>query len=261
MTSAAELDVTPLQPGGVQSISRVFSLLESMAEIGGIASVSELAERSGLPLPTIHRLLRTLVALGYARQEPSREYALGPRLVRLGDAANRLVEAWAKPHLSRLAETLGETANLALLDGSQVVYVAQAPGRHSMRMFTEVGHRAGLHCTAVGKAILATLEPDKAARLFERTPLQAYTHRTITTVPALMREVAAVAARGYATDLCEQENGVSCVAVALPGAPARGAVSISGPLTRMTDDLIQQAVPTLRNTARDLARELALASR
>ena len=73
--------------GGVQSIARAFDLLETMADLGGIVGLSQLASASGLPLPTIHRLMRTLLDLGYVRQEPSREYALGPRLVRLGESA------------------------------------------------------------------------------------------------------------------------------------------------------------------------------
>ncbi|WP_238015720.1 IclR family transcriptional regulator [Dactylosporangium sp. AC04546] len=261
MTSDAAPAKADSRTSGVQSVARVFGLLETLADAGGIATVSELAELSGLPLPTIHRLLRTLVSLGYARQEPSREYALGPRLVRLGEAANRLLEAWATPHLRQLADAIGETSSFALLDGAGVVYVAQAPGRHSMRIFTEIGHRAGIHCTAAGKAILATFPPAKATEIARRADLHAYTHRTITTVDALMRELEAVRERGYALDLGEQEIGVSAIAVALPGTPARGALSISGPQARMGDDVLHRAVPMLVNTARTLSRELALVRR
>jgi len=82
---AQQRDPAGRPTGGVQSIARVFDLLEAMTDLGGIATLSELAQRSGLPVPTIHRLVRTLVDLGYVRQEPSRAYALAPRLVRLGD--------------------------------------------------------------------------------------------------------------------------------------------------------------------------------
>ena len=132
-----------------------------MADAGGTVSLSHLAATSGLPLPTIHRLVRTLAGRGYVRQQSSREYALGPRLVQLGDTAGRLVGLWVRPKLAELVEELGETANMALLEGTQVVYVAQAPGRHSMRMFTEVGRRVSPHCTAVGKALLARAEPER----------------------------------------------------------------------------------------------------
>jgi IclR family transcriptional regulator, acetate operon repressor len=245
--------------GGVQSIERTFDLLETMADLGGIVSLSQLANRSGLPLPTIHRLMRTLLDLGYVRQEPSREYALGPRLVRLGESASRLLGTWATPYLQRLVDAIGESANLAMLDNHQVVYTAQVPGRHSMRMFTEVGRRAGVHCTAVGKTMLATLPPARVAEILHRSGLTPQTEHTITALPVMGQELERIRLRGYALDDEEQEVGVRCVAVALPGDPSRAAISISGPSTRMTEALIGTAVPLLTETATALADELDLA--
>src|SRR3990170_4336645 len=145
--------------GSVQSIERAFGLLETMADHSGMMGLSQLAAESGLPLPTIHRLVRTLVDLGYLRQEASRQYVLGPKLIRLGDVSSHMLSVWARPHLAHLVDELGESANLAMLDGDQIVYVAQVPSRHSMRMFTEVGRRVWPHCTAVGKALLASMPP------------------------------------------------------------------------------------------------------
>ncbi len=246
-------------PGGVQSIARAFDLLETMADLGGIVSLSQLASRSGLPVPTIHRLIRTLVDLGYVRQEPSREYALGPRLVRLGESASRLLGTWATPYLQRVVDAIGESANLAMLDGHQVVYAAQVPGRHAMRMFTEVGRRAGIHSTAVGKAMLAALPAKRAAEVLRQSGLPPQTEHTITTLAAMDRELEDIRLRGYAIDDGEQEIGVRCVAVALPGDPTRAAISISGPSTRMTESLIGTAVPLLTEAAVALADELDLA--
>ena len=110
----------PERPGetssGVQSLDRAFGLLERLADAGGSASISELASTTGLPLPTIHRLVRSLVTGGYVRQLPSRRYALGPSLVRLGAAAEHLLADWAVPHLVRVVDQVGESANLAVLD-------------------------------------------------------------------------------------------------------------------------------------------------
>jgi IclR family acetate operon transcriptional repressor len=250
----------PARPrrSGVQSVERAFELLEIMADAGGIMGLSQLAAHSALPVPTIHRLIRTLLDLGYVRQEPSREYALGPRLMKLGDGATALIGVWALPHLRTLVTELGESANLAMLDGDQVVYVAQAPGRHSMRMFTEVGRRTWPHATAVGKAMLAQLSDEQVAAISRRGDLPALTQYTITDPTALVTELAEVRRRGYAMDEQEQELGVRCVAVALPTRPAREAVSISGPLTRMTDELVARAVPLLTIAAANLAHELNL---
>src|SRR5664280_589106 len=111
--------------GGVQSIERAFTILETLAGNGGVMGLSALATESGLPLPTIHRLARTLVDLGYLRQEPSRQYALGPRILLLAESSSLMLSAIARPHLAKLVDDLGETANLASLDGDQIVYIAQ----------------------------------------------------------------------------------------------------------------------------------------
>ncbi|MCW2698410.1 MAG: Transcriptional regulator, IclR family [Modestobacter sp.] len=144
---------------GVQSLERAFLLLELMAEDGGEVALSRLAVDSGLPLSTIHRLVRTLVARGYVRQLPSRRYVLGPRLIHLGESSSRTLGTWARPHLTALVDAFGETANLAMLDGDRVVYVAQVPSRHSMRMFTEVGRRVHLHCTGSARRCCPSCPP------------------------------------------------------------------------------------------------------
>ncbi len=167
------------------------------------------------------------------RQEPSRRYALGPRLIRLGETAARGLGAWARAAAEALVEEIGETANLALLDGHEVVYVAQVPSAHSMRMFTEVGRRVGAHCTGVGKALLAQLPPEEVLVRLARTDMAARTARTITDPARMLAELDAVRERGWALDHGEQETGVCCVAVAVVEAPTLVAVSVSGPSGRM----------------------------
>jgi IclR family acetate operon transcriptional repressor len=239
----------------VQSVERAIDVLEMLADAGGPVGLSTLSARTGLPLPTIHRLVRTLAGRGYVRQERSREYALGPRLVRLGDTAGRLVGTWARPLLAGLVDDLGESANLALLEGYQIVYLAQAPGRHGMRMFTEVGRRVSVHCTAVGKALLARMDPAEAVKVLSHTEMVAHTEHTITDPAAFAAALDRVRADGYAIDEGEQEIGVRCVAVALDG-PLPAAVSISGPTTRMTDAVVRAAVPALHAVAQALVADL-----
>ncbi|WP_062214154.1 IclR family transcriptional regulator [Streptomyces sp. NBRC 109706] len=245
--------------GGVQSLERAFGLLELMADAGGVTGLSELASSSGLPLPTIHRLMRTLVACGYVRQQPNRRYALGPRLIRLGEAAARPLATWARPFLARLAAGTGETANMALLDGDEAVYVAQVPSRHSMRMFTEVGRRVLPHATGVGKALLAGLPDEEVRALLHRTGMPAVTERTLTSPDAFLRELGTVRARGFAVDDNEQEIGVRCLAVALPHAPTPAAISVSGPAGRLTDEAVEKLAPLLREVAHELGTVLAAA--
>lgn len=242
---------------GVQSVDRAIDVLEAMTELGGAATLSELAATTGLALPTIHRLVRTLVSRGYARQAPSRRYTLGPNLIRLGESAGRQLGAGARPHLEQLARELGETANLAMIDRDMAVYVAQASSAHSMRMFTEVGRRVYGHCTGVGKAVLAQLPDEEVREIVARVGMPASTDASITDLDQLLEELGRVRELGWAMDDGEQEVGVRCFAVPVPGAPTPTAVSVSGPSARVTLELGDRAVPVLREAADRIGAELA----
>jgi IclR family acetate operon transcriptional repressor len=207
-------------------------------------------------MPTIHRLLRTCVSLGYARQLPSRRYALGARLIPLGERAGRLLGRVAQPRLQDLVADLGETANLAILEGSSAVYVAQQPSRHSMRMFTEIGRRVNLHDTGVGKAILSQLEDEQVAAITERAGMPTPTPNSHRTLESLMDDLSDIRGRGYAIDDEEQEPGVRCYAVPVPGAPSPMAVSVSGPLSRVDDEFGVRAVPLLLAAAAHIGEDL-----
>jgi IclR family transcriptional regulator, acetate operon repressor len=242
--------------GRVQSLTRAFDLLEHLADAGGSATLSQLAATSGLPLPTIHRLMRSLVGTGYVRQEASRRYALGPRLIRLGESASQMLGSWAMPYLADLVDRIGETANGAILEGDSVVYVAQVPSPHSVRMFTEVGRRVLPHSTGVGKALLSTLADDDVLALVKRTGMPAQTTKTITRPDRLLAELRTIRARGYAVDEGEQEVGVRCVAVPVVDAPVRAAISVSGPDSRVTLDRVHEIAPILLAASQALVADL-----
>lgn len=238
----------------VQSVDRAFALLECLADGGGSLSLSELAAQSGLPMPTIHRLVRSLVGQGYVRQEPSKRYALGPRLIRLGDLSTRMLGSWAKPYLARLVEAYGETTNLAMMEGDAAVYVAQVPSPRAMRMFNEIGQFVALHSTGVGKAMLSTLSDAHVVQLLARTGMLARTEHTLTTPAAMLDRLATIRSQGYAIDDGEQELGVRCVAVPVPGLPFRAAVSVSGPGGRVTIEQVEVIAPDVQRTALELSQ-------
>ena len=238
---------------GVKSVARVFDLLELIADAGGDVTLSELSTSANLPLPTIHRLLRTLVSLGYARQLANRRYALGPKLVRLGEVANRKFGQIAMPQLKDLVERLGETANLATIDGDRVIYVSQAPSPHAMRMFTEVGRRSFLHSTGVGKAILAQLDDNAVREIIARTGMPRATERSLDSIDALLADLALTRERGYAIDDGEQEIGVRCYAMSVPDRPVLTAVSVSGPVARVDEGFAERSVPVLREIVAEIS--------
>ena len=243
-----------MSEGGLQSVNRAFAVLDAVADDGGESGVSSVAARTGLAESTVHRMLATLVELGCLRRLPSRRYALAPRLVRLGAAAARGMGSEAMPVLRRLVEALGESANLAVLSGSQAEYVAQAPSAHTMRLFTEVGRKVDLHCTGVGKAMLSTLSDDAVRTIAARTGLAPRTSYTVTDVDDLLAQLDEARRVGFALDEQEQELGVRCVAVpiALSG-DVVFAVSVSGPTQRMSAELIERAVPLLTDAAAEIA--------
>ncbi|MFI6325807.1 IclR family transcriptional regulator [Nonomuraea sp. NPDC050556] len=218
----------------VQSVDRALDVMEALAAHGGEAGLSEIAQRTGLPYGTIHRLLRTLLDRGYVRQESDRRYALGGALVRLAGVAERMVGVWAQPYLTRMVELSGETANLAVLEGDFVVYVAQVPSPRRLRMFAEVGRRVLPHSTAVGKVLLADRSQAEVLALLERTGMPKRTANTITTAPALLEKLEEAKERGFAMDLGEEELGVHCLAVPVrDGERVIAAMSVSGPAERI----------------------------
>jgi IclR family transcriptional regulator, acetate operon repressor len=261
--SAMVKDQPPAPPGSrapqqtVQSVERAFLLLETMADAEGIMGVSALSAETGLPLPTIHRLIRTLVDLGYVHQDASRRYVLGPKLFRLGERSGRMFTFLARPHLTPLEDLLEETVNLTMLENGEVVYVAQAQStKHSMRMFTEVGKRVAPHSNAPGKVMLAEVPRERVPAILDRTGMAAMTDRTITDRGEFMACLDLVKEQGYALDEGEQEVGVHAVAISVTNTPTRLALSVSGPASRITPEFVARAVPAMRKVALALDAEL-----
>src|ERR1700754_5042150 len=172
----------------VQSLDRALDLLEALA-IAGEAGVSALAARTGLVPSTAHRLLSTLVERGYAAQSASGgRYLIGYKLLELSSGLQDRVERLklaARAHLEAIRLQTGETTNLVVLEGRDVVYVDKVDGTRSVRLFLEVGAAIPAHTSGAGKAILAWRTPEDVAALLGGAPLQASTSHTITTLPAL----------------------------------------------------------------------------
>jgi IclR family acetate operon transcriptional repressor len=158
--------------------------------------------------------------------------------------------------LGELHRATGLVVHLAVLDGPDVVYLDKVGDSPLAPIPTRVGGRQPAHCTAVGKAVLAELPDDVVGQLLARSGMRPQTEHTIVDPAVFQRELAVIRDRGYAEDDGEQEIGVRCVAVTVPGAPARAAISISGPATRMSRITVHEVVPLMHQVAGKLAREL-----
>jgi IclR family acetate operon transcriptional repressor len=227
-----------MAPPRVQSLDRALDLLEALASAGELG-VSDLAARTGLVPSTAHRLLATLVERGYAAQSAAGgRYLIGYKLLELASGLQDRVERLrfaAREHLEAIQRETGETANLVVLEGRDVVYVDKVDGTRSVRLFLEVGRAIPAHTSGAGKAILAWRSEEDLAALLGGAPLTRSTQRTITALEGLHEEFARIRRRGFATDNEEHEEGVACVGT--PVFDHRGisiaALSVSGPTPRI----------------------------
>ncbi len=245
----------------VQSLDRALDLLEALASTDELG-VSEVAAKTGLVPSTAHRLLGTLVARGYAAQSPnSGRYLLGYKLLELTsglqDRLHRLKTA-ARPHLEAIQADTGETTNLVVLEGRDVVYVDSVSGTRSVRLFTEIGRAIPAHTSGAGKALLAWRDPGEVAALLGGTALQPSTSRTLTTLDALQDDFTKIRRRGYSTDNEEHELGVACVATPVfdhTGLPL-AAISVSGPTPRILHAETADMAGLLREHAEQVSEAL-----
>ena len=247
---------------GVQSVQRIFALLELLAASPRGAGLQKLAEGTGLAKSTVHRLLASLVQLGYVAQDPeTSQYRLTLKLFELSSsAANQLdLMGIAKPHLDRLSATTGEAVHLVLRDDLDIVYIYKAESGN-LRMSSHVGLRAPLYCTGVGKAILSSLPAAEVQRIWNSSDRKKLTAHTITELPALERQLRAVRANGFAIDDEENELGIRCVALPIPGPDGRAqaAFSISSLVPHMSEERIAEIARISLETRAAILRDLGL---
>lgn len=250
----------------VQSVERTLDLVEALANAQGEVSITHLASRTGLHVSTVHRLLSTLVHRGYVRQnrETSRYY-LGSKLALLAEGAPRYTDLRlrARPALQWLTDLANETSNLVVLEDTAAVYIDQVQCKQVVRLFTAIGNRVPLQCTAAGKALLAWLPTERREATIDRLEFRAYTPRTIASRSALLSALDAVRRNGYALDEEEYQLGVRCVAV--PSIDASGqalaAISISAPSMRLNRARALELLPAMRRAAAEIASGMAAARR
>ena len=253
------------EKGGVQSVERIFALIELLAAHPAGASLQTLAQGTALAKSTVHRLLASLVGLGYVSQEEtSGRYRLTLKMFELssGIVNDMAIMEVAKAHLERLAQRTGEAVHLVIRDGQDIVYIYKTENG-PMRMSSRVGMRSPLYCTGVGKAILATLPAGEVAQVWAASRPRKLTERTVADLPHLQEQLETVRAKGYAVDDEENELGVRCVAVAIPGpdGQADSAFSISGLTPYMTPERIRRIAAMALDSRTDILADLGIARR
>ncbi|HUI13622.1 MAG TPA: IclR family transcriptional regulator [Xanthobacteraceae bacterium] len=250
--------------GGVQSLGRAFAILEQVARHRDGIGLAELSHLVGLHNSTTFHLAKTLVSLGYLRQERhTKRYRVGRPLFALAASALDEIEmvSLATPVLEELSRELGEASHFALRMGDVVVVIARTSGPSAFQLADRVGVVRPAHCTAVGKAILASLQPDQLKRFLDRAGMKPSTAKSITEVPALLREIEEVRRTGIAIDDGEFNLEVRCLAVPVEDFTGKivGALGISAPVWRLTRQALQSRSKIVQAAAARLGREFGVA--
>jgi IclR family KDG regulon transcriptional repressor len=260
--SAATIDddAEDRQRSGVQSLGRAFSILEEVARHREGIGLADLSKLVGLHNSTTFHLAKTMVSLGYMRQErDSKRYRVGRPLFALAASALDEIEMvnLATPVLEDLSRETGESGHFAVRMGDSVVVIARTSGPGAFQLTDRVGVVRPAHCTALGKIILASLRPDQLKRFLERVELKPSTPKSITEPSVLLREIADVRRSAIAIDDGEFNAEVRCIAVPVYNftGDVIGALGISGPIWRMSDPVLKSRAKLVQAAAQRLSAE------
>lgn len=240
----------------VKSLQKALEILNCFTKKSS-CGVTEISEQLDLNKSNVHNILTTFKAMGYLDQDDeSGRYKLGLSVYSLcySLGQNLSIGSVAAPYLQELADMAGERVYLAIPHEQEIIYVTSAYPKTSIDLMRPImGEHAQMHCTGLGKAMLAYL-PEEKQRAYAARKLEAYTDYTITDGDALLKELREIRQRGYAIDNMEHEFGVKCVAVPVLGRNGQvvAGVSISGPSLRFYDERIQSLAKELQNKIREL---------
>ncbi len=246
----------------VQSVDRALKLLEILIDEKKEISLSKISEMANLNISTTHRLLNTLAYRGFVTQtEENSKYKLGYRLFEIAGILEDQInlKRIVRPYLEEIVNKYNETANLVVLDGSEVVYVDQVESTNMMRMFAQVGSKGPAHSLGSGKALLAYLSEDRLDKLLNEMELKEFTENTITDPEKLKKHLKEIKEQGYAIDEEEMEEGVCCTAAPIRNRDGKviAAISVSGPNIRIDNQFLQQKlVPLVKKQAEKISQRL-----
>ena len=252
-------DAEERQRVGVQSLGRAFGILEEVARHREGINLADLSKRVGLHNSTTFHLVKTMVSLGYIRQEKDKRYRVGRPLFALAASSLDEIEMvnLATPILEDLSRATGESGHFAVRMGDSVIVVARTSGPGAFQLTDRVGVIRPAHCTALGKIMLAALRPDQLQRFVERVELKPSTEKSITEVALLLREIEDVRRSGIAFDDGEFNAEVRCIAVPVRDFTGNvvGALGISGPVWRLTIQALQSRSKIVQAAADRLSAE------
>lgn len=245
----------------VQSAERIFLVMEMLADNGEMG-LMEISAVLGLHKSTVHRLLMSLIYMGYAKQdETSQKYMLSYKIVSMaGKLLDRMdIMQVAKPYLERLSDLSGEAVHLVAREDNNILYIYKIEAKvGTIRMVSHVGMVHPMYCSGVGKAIMATLPEKELRQIWNESVIEKKTEKTIVDYEEMLRVLEEVKRNGYALDDEENEKGVRCIAACLKSYQneVKYAFSISGPTSRMTRERVKELSVDVKKVQEELSREL-----
>lgn len=250
----------------VKSVSRALDIITLVSSKRDGLGVTEIANQIDINKSSVYRILSTMAQYGYIEQDrESGRYKLGYKFLEI---SSKLLESIdlrteAKPYLKELENETNEVIHLVVYDQGEVVYIEKLEGNETLRMHSKVGKRAPMHCTSVGKAILAHLPSSVVLDILERKGMPMHTDKTITNKDDFLKELIQVKQKGYALDLEENEWGIICIAVPIFDhlGKVAAAVSISGPTIRMKDDRLKHLQARMKYIGRQISSRLGYRKR
>jgi IclR family acetate operon transcriptional repressor len=250
-----------MQTDRVKSAGRVLDLIEILAQNKDGLSFTSLLQSTGFPKSSLHALLTVLSARRYVQfDEATRLYSLGIQVWQNGQSyvRSRNIVREVRPLMDEVAAALNETVQLARLEGSENVYLAKVDSTHPLRLQSEVGVRLSAHATGIGKALLASLPDDEVRRRFGTERLPRTTANTITSMRALLKELARIRSLGFAIDDEEYTPGVFCLAVPIydDAGHAVVAISTSVPTMRLSPEVLTKGLSLLCKASLETTKRL-----
>jgi len=252
------------EPAGSQSLERGLAILSTFRSAQPLLGVSDLAREVGLSRSTTHRYVATLAQLGYLQQDvETKKYRLGPRVLDLGFSAINSMELRhiGSPHLEELSAATGHTVNMAVLDGSDIVYIERCRGRgpREIDLNLHVGSRLPAYCTSMGKVLLAFLPADELRARLDTMQLTRRGPNTITARRELLKELARVRERGLAVNNEELAYGLRSLAAPVRSQTGAVVAAINIAVHRSLgsmDELLEELGPALEQTAEEIAARI-----
>jgi len=245
----------------IKVLDKSLSVLEILLQRGSAMNMTELSEKLGFYPSTIHRILDTLKQWGYVEQDShTQKYQLGLKALELGMAKLHQMDLVreATPYLKNLVNQGNETVHLGVLEEGEVIYLAKEESSQTIRMISYVGKRAPLHCTALGKVLLAYLSTEERKKVLGGKVLPRLTENTITDKGELEKELDKVREQGFALDQEENEKDVRCIAAPIRNYQRRviAAISISGPAFRIDEKAQNNLKKALIETSAKISKRL-----